>query len=67
MGKESYSAGIFTDRLTKPLVQVWKPEKKSMHLLLGLNTDILCEGHFGIFQPQDLAREYIERYPEEYE
>lgn len=41
--------------------------KKSMQLLLGLNADILCEGHFGIFQPKDRVREYIERYLEDYE
>jgi len=41
--------------------------KKSMQLLLDLNADILCEGHFGIFQPKEKVREYIERYLEEYE
>ena len=41
--------------------------KKSMQTLLTLNADILCEGHFGIYQPKDKVREYIERYLEEYE
>lgn len=41
--------------------------KKSMHLLLELDADILCEGHFGIFQPKERVREYIERYLEDYE
>jgi glyoxylase-like metal-dependent hydrolase (beta-lactamase superfamily II) len=41
--------------------------RKSMQLLLGLNADILCEGHFGIFQPKAKVRDYIERYLEEYE
>ena len=40
--------------------------KKSMRELLQLNADILCEGHFGIFQPQERVRSYIERYLEEY-
>ena len=40
--------------------------KKSMQTLLALNADILCEGHFGIFQPKEKARDYIERYLEEY-
>jgi len=41
--------------------------KKSMRLLLDLNADILCEGHFGIYQPKEKVRDYIERYLEEYE
>jgi len=45
-------------------IEQWK---KSMRKLLDLNADILCEGHFGIFQPQDRVRAYIERYLEEYE
>lgn len=45
-------------------IEAWK---KSMHTLLALDADILCEGHFGIYQPKDRVREYIERYLEEYE
>ncbi|HBI47711.1 MAG TPA: Zn-dependent hydrolase [Smithella sp.] len=45
-------------------IEVWK---KSMQILLALNADILCEGHFGIFQPKERVRGYIERYLEEYE
>lgn len=45
-------------------IEAWK---KSMKALLTLNADILCEGHFGIYQPKDRVREYIERYLEEYE
>jgi glyoxylase-like metal-dependent hydrolase (beta-lactamase superfamily II) len=45
-------------------IEAWK---KSMQALLALNADILCEGHFGIYQPKDRVREYIERYLEEYE
>ena len=41
--------------------------KKSMQNLLALNADILCEGHFGIFQPKEKVRSYIERYLEEYD
>jgi len=44
-----------------------KEWKKSMHKLLALEADILCEGHFGIFQPKERVRSYIERYLEEYE
>jgi glyoxylase-like metal-dependent hydrolase (beta-lactamase superfamily II) len=45
-------------------IEAWK---KSMQTLLALNADILCEGHFGIFQPKERVRSYIERYLEEYE
>ena len=45
-------------------IEAWK---KSMRILLALNADILCEGHFGIFQPKERVRGYIERYLEEYE
>jgi glyoxylase-like metal-dependent hydrolase (beta-lactamase superfamily II) len=41
--------------------------KISMRTLLALHADILCEGHFGIFQPKEKVRSYIERYLEEYE
>lgn len=40
--------------------------RKSMVKLLALEADILCEGHFGIFQPKERVRQYIERYIEEY-
>ena len=45
-------------------IKAWK---KSMQILLDLDADILCEGHFGIFQPKEKVRKYIERYLEEYE
>jgi glyoxylase-like metal-dependent hydrolase (beta-lactamase superfamily II) len=40
--------------------------RKSMEGLLALKADILCEGHFGIYQPNDKVTDYIERYLEEY-
>ena len=36
--------------------------QNSMDKLLALEADILCEGHFGIFQPADVVRKYIERH-----
>jgi glyoxylase-like metal-dependent hydrolase (beta-lactamase superfamily II) len=45
-------------------IQAWK---KSMNCLLALEADILCEGHFGIYQPKTRVRDYIERYLEEYD
>lgn len=36
--------------------------KRSMAKLLALEADILCEGHFGIFQPKEQVERYIKRY-----
>lgn len=40
--------------------------QKSMERLLALKADILCEGHFGVYQPNEKVTEYIERYIDEY-
>ncbi|MCX5812048.1 MAG: MBL fold metallo-hydrolase [Proteobacteria bacterium] len=40
--------------------------QKSMEKLLALKVDVLCEGHFGIYQPNEKVTEYIERYLDEY-
>jgi len=45
-------------------ISAWK---KSMQALLDLKADILCEGHFGIYQPKEKVQAYIERYLEEYD
>jgi glyoxylase-like metal-dependent hydrolase (beta-lactamase superfamily II) len=45
-------------------IEAWK---KSIQTLLALDADILCEGHFGIYQPKNKVRDCIERYLEEYE
>ena len=44
-------------------IKAWK---KSMQKLLALDADILCEGHFGIYQPNKKVAAYIERYLDEY-
>lgn len=36
--------------------------QSSMEKLLALEADILCEGHFGIFQPARRVRHYIEEH-----
>jgi len=36
--------------------------QKSMQKLLDLKADILCEGHFGVFQPADKVYSYIKGY-----
>ncbi|HVO65377.1 MAG TPA: MBL fold metallo-hydrolase [Syntrophales bacterium] len=40
--------------------------KKSMEKLIALEADILCEGHFGIFQTKEDVKRYIERYLKNY-
>lgn len=40
-------------------VALWR---KSMDKLLALKADILCEGHFGIFQPRAKVEAYIRSY-----
>jgi glyoxylase-like metal-dependent hydrolase (beta-lactamase superfamily II) len=44
-------------------IQDWE---KSMQTLLSLKADILCEGHFGIYQPNSAVTAYIERYLDEF-
>ena len=40
-------------------IRTWRT---SMGKLLDLQADILCEGHFGIFQPRDRVAAYIKKY-----
>ncbi len=40
--------------------------EQSMKKLIALNADILCEGHFGVYQPKGKVIEYIERHLDEY-
>jgi len=36
--------------------------KISLERLIDLEADILCEGHFGIYQPKAVVKRYIEQY-----
>jgi glyoxylase-like metal-dependent hydrolase (beta-lactamase superfamily II) len=45
-----------------PGISNYDDYQNSLKMLLGLEADILCEGHFGIFQPADEVKKYIERY-----
>ena len=40
-------------------IEAWR---ESMHLLLDLEADILCEGHFGIFRSKERVARYIRSY-----
>ena len=34
----------------------------SLRLVLDLDADILCEGHYGIFREREKVREFIEQF-----
>lgn len=36
--------------------------KESLRKLIDLKADILCEGHYGIYQPKEEVKKYIKRY-----
>ena len=40
--------------------------RSSMQKLLALESDILCEGHFGVYQPKDRVIAYIQHYLDVY-
>jgi glyoxylase-like metal-dependent hydrolase (beta-lactamase superfamily II) len=40
--------------------------RDSMERLIGLSPDILCEGHFGTYEPRDRAAAYIRGYLDRY-
>jgi glyoxylase-like metal-dependent hydrolase (beta-lactamase superfamily II) len=40
--------------------------RRSMEMLINLNADILCEGHFGVIRTHTRITEYIEYYLEQY-
>jgi glyoxylase-like metal-dependent hydrolase (beta-lactamase superfamily II) len=50
--------GPFSDAFGSNLA-AWR---KSMEVLLGLQADILCEGHFGVYRPETEVRRYIQSY-----
>jgi len=41
--------------------------RRSMERLLALEANILCGGHFGVFQPKERVAAYIRHYLEEYQ
>ncbi|MBY9007062.1 MAG: MBL fold metallo-hydrolase [Candidatus Lokiarchaeota archaeon] len=45
-----------------PGVSDYGEYQKSLRKLLDLKADILCEGHFGIFQPSSEVQKYIKKY-----
>ena len=47
-----------------PGVSDYNDYQNSLQKLLDLKADILCEGHFGIFQPASEVQRYINKYIE---
>ncbi len=45
-----------------PGVSNYDDYQKSLLKLLDLKADILCEGHFGVFQPASEVQKYIKQY-----
>ncbi|HEY9162873.1 MAG TPA: MBL fold metallo-hydrolase [Desulfomonilia bacterium] len=44
-------------------IAMWR---ESMEKVIGLESDILCEGHFGIIKPGERVKSYIQRYLDTY-
>ncbi|MFX1321559.1 MAG: MBL fold metallo-hydrolase [Promethearchaeota archaeon] len=47
-----------------PGVSDFEDYQNSLKKILSLEVDILCEGHFGIFQPAEEVQKYIKQYIE---
>jgi glyoxylase-like metal-dependent hydrolase (beta-lactamase superfamily II) len=47
-----------------PGVSNFEQYQKSLKRLIDLKADILCEGHFGVFQPASEVEKYINQYIE---
>ncbi|GAH55759.1 unnamed protein product, partial [marine sediment metagenome] len=47
-----------------PGISNFEDYQNSLRKLLNLKADILCEGHFGIYQPAKNVERYIEGYIE---
>ncbi|WXG39856.1 MAG: MBL fold metallo-hydrolase [Candidatus Freyarchaeum deiterrae] len=57
---------LFGQDIHGPLIPEWGADleqyRESMEKLINLKADILCEGHFGVYQPADKVKKYIEGY-----
>ncbi len=62
---------LFGQDIHGPFQKEWGSDlnqwRSSMQRLLDLDADILCEGHFGIYQPAADVRQYIESYLRQYQ
>ena len=61
---------LFGQDIHGPFLEIFRSDigkwKESMKRLIALEADILCEGHFGIYEPGERVRRYIEGYLKNY-
>lgn len=61
---------LFGQDIHGPFDPAWSSDleawRKSMRRLLALKADVLCEGHFGVFQPASEVESYIRGYLDYY-
>jgi glyoxylase-like metal-dependent hydrolase (beta-lactamase superfamily II) len=61
---------LFGQDIHGPFNQQWGSDMKqwrlSMQKLIDIKADILCEGHFGIYEPASAVKDYIESYLRQY-
>lgn len=57
---------LFGQDIHGPYIPEWGADRElaaaSLQKLIDLKADVLCEGHFGIYQPAEEVRRYIEYY-----
>ena len=57
---------LFGQDIHGPYLPEWGADRElaaaSLQKLIDLKADILCEGHFGVYQPAEEVRRYIEYY-----
>lgn len=62
---------LFGQDIHGPFNRQWGSDlgqwRKSMQQLLDLKPDLLCEGHFGVYEPADRVSAYIHSYLRRYE
>jgi hypothetical protein len=57
-------AAIYLIRFGEKAALIDDDYKRSLKFLAGLNADILCEGHFGIYQGKNEVSQFIQTYLE---
>ena len=57
---------LFAQDIHGPFHKNWGSDtllwREAVEKLIQLKADILCEGHFGVFQPKEKARQYLEGF-----
>jgi len=57
---------LFAQDIHGPFHRNWGSDttawQESVEKLIALEADVLCEGHFGVYQPKERARRYLESF-----